>query len=174
MRLYLIRHSIREPSEDFSEAEEGDPEAELTEDGEEIAKSLGQWMADSGEIPSVIYASPTVRTNQTAELIASTIGEAGFAAPDVKTDASVGPYQSIRGLIQKLAADDSQKRVAIVSHRGSIVNGLKALRIDNQEEGKVDNPAMGEMRVVKVKRGSGRWEEKQRVRPSDMGHVDQY
>lgn len=170
MKIYVLRHSIREPSDDFTEAEEGDPEAALTEDGEAIAESIGQWMADAEEIPSVIYASPTVRTQQTAEIIAKQFP----APPQVKSDASIGPYQSIRGLVQKLADDKSQKGVAIVSHRGSIVNGLKALNIDNGDDSKVDDPAMGELRVLKVKRGSKRWEEKQRVRPSDLGGADNY
>lgn len=169
MKLYLIRHSVREVPEDFSEAEEGDPEAELTPEGEEIATSLGEWMADNDEIPSKLIVSPTVRAQQTAEHIADAIREAGFAPPDIKTDVSIGPQQSIRGLVQKLAADKDSKGVGIISHRASIVQGLKQLGIDNNDRSKVDDPAMGEARIVKVKRGSGRWQEKRRVRPSDMG-----
>lgn len=174
MKLYVIRHGVRETPDDFTEAEEGDPEAGLTPEGEEIAKSVGGWMADNDEIPSLIIASPTVRTQQTAEHIADTIEAAGFIPPKVKTDVTVGPYQSIRGLVQQLAGDKSQKSVAIVGHKESIVNGLKALNIDNGDDAKVDAPAMGELRVLKVKRGSQRWEEKQRVRPSDLGHSDHY
>lgn len=174
MKLYLIRHSIRETPDDFSEAEEGDPEAELTEDGENLAKAVGEWMAENDEIPSTIIASPTVRASQTADHIASAIKDAGFVAPDIKTDVSVGPFQSIRGVVQKLADDDSQKGVAIVSHRGTIVNGLKALDVDNEDRRKIDDPAMGELRIMKVKRGSKRWEEKSRVRPSDLGFSDTY
>ena len=174
MKLYLLRHSVREVPEDFSEAEEGDPEADLTPEGEEIASAMGQWMADNEEIPTRLIVSPTVRAHQTAEHIADAIGHAGFVPPEIVQDVSIGPQQSIRGLVQKLAADKSQKGVGIVSHRASIVNGLKALNVDNGDDGKVDSPAMGEMRIVKVKRGSGRWEEKQRVRPSDLGHPDTY
>lgn len=174
MKLYVIRHSVRETPEDFNEAEEGDPEAELTPEGEEIATALGQWMADNDEVPSLLVASPTVRAHQTAEHVARAIAEAGFVPPDIKTDVGIGPFQSIRALVQGLGADDEKKGVAIVSHRGSIVNGLRALNVDNGEDQKVDSPAMGEMRVLKVKRKSGRWQEKQRVRPSDLGHSDHY
>jgi len=169
-----MRHSVRQTPEDFTEAEEGDPEAELTDEGEEIARSMGRWMADSGEIPSTLYVSPTVRTQQTAEHIADEIEQAGYQPPEIKTDVSVGPYQSIRGLVQKLADDKSSKGVGIISHKGPIVNGLKALNIDNGDDSKVDAPAMGELRVLKVRRGSKRWEEKKRVRPSDLGHSDHY
>lgn len=168
MRIHVIRHAPREPSDGFSEAEEGDPEADLTPEGEEIAKSLGDWMANNDAIPSVIYHSPTVRAQQTAEHIAEAIGDAGFATPDLVQDASIGPYQSILPLVKKLAADGS-KDAAIVSHHESIRNGLKALSVDNNEDAKVDPHAAGELRTYKVKRKSGRWKEKSRVRPSALG-----
>ena len=176
MKLYAIRHSVRVTPEDFSEAEEGDPEATLTPEGEEIAQALGMWMADNEEIPSVLYVSPTVRAQQTAQLVADAVEAAGFAPPEIKTDAGIGPGQSIRALVLKLAQDDDAKGVGIVSHRASIVNGLNALDVDNGETRKVDNPAMGEMRVLKIKRKTGKWEEKSRVRPSDLGvgHTDTY
>ncbi len=173
MKAYVIRHSVREQPEDFAEAEEGDPEAELTEEGEEIAKSLGQWMADNGEVPSVLYVSPTVRAHQTAEHIVNSISDAGYVPPDVKTDSGIGPFQSIKGLLDKCCEKD-EKRVGIISHRGSIKNGLQAMAHDADDAQRVDSPAMGEMRVLKVKRGSGKWSEKQRVRPSDLGHSDNY
>ncbi len=174
MKLYVIRHSVRETPDDFSEAEEGDPDAELTPEGEEIAKALGDWMAENDEIPSILIASPTVRTHQTAERIVEAIEGAGFAAPAIKTDVSVGPNQSVRGLIRRLSDDDSQKRIGIVSHRGPIVNGLKALALDNGEQIKIDDPAMGELRILNVKRGSRRWTEEMRIRPSDLGLSDHY
>lgn len=169
MRVYLIRHSVREVPENFSEAEEGDPDAELTPEGEATADALGEHMADNDMVPSRIIHSPTVRAQQTAERIADAIKSAGFVPPELSQDTSIGPQQSIRGLLQKLAADEGAKGVAIVSHRATIVNGLKQLGIDNGDRQKVDDPAMGELRVVKVKRGSGRWTEKARVRPSDLG-----
>ena len=45
MRIFLIRHATREVPEDFSDAEEGDPEAELTDEGKAIAESLGSAQA---------------------------------------------------------------------------------------------------------------------------------
>jgi len=173
VKLYVIRHAPREPSDDFTDAEEGDPEAEITDEGKLIASAIGERMAQDGDVPSVIYASPTVRTQQTAELIAEAIGEAGFAAPEVKVDVSIGPYMSIRGLVLKLAADGS-KSAAIVSHQQSIRAGLQALNVDNDEPGKPDPHAAGEVRALKVKRKSGKWSEQSRMRPSDLGFSDVY
>lgn len=173
MKLYVIRHAVRETPDDFVEAEDGDPEAELTSEGEEIAQSVGEWMAENGEIPSVLVVSPTVRAQQTAEIIARAIEDSGFVAPAIKTDVGIGPGQSIRALVRKLG-EDGAKAAGVVSHRAPIVNGLKALDVDNEAPRKVDNPAMGELRILKVKRKSGAWEEKARVRPSDLGHADSY
>lgn len=170
MRLYVIRHSVRETPDDFEEAEEGDPEAELTEEGEEIARSIGQWMAENDEIPTVIIASPAVRGQQTAELIAKEIEDAGFVPPDIKTDVGIGPHMSIRGAVLDQLKDDDAGRVAIVSHSQSIRNGL--MQLGDGE--KPDPIAMGELRVMKVKRKSGKWQEKQRILPSDLGHGDHY
>ena len=173
MRVHLIRHSVREVPEDFTEDQEGDPEAELTPEGAEIADGLGQWMAEHDEVPSVIFVSATVRAHQTAERVAKAMKAGGFAAPEIVEDVGIGPGQSVRSLILKAGAD-GLKDVAIVSHRASIVSGLKALNVDNEDDSKVDAPAMGELRTLKVKRKSGRWQESNRVRPSDLGHSDNY
>lgn len=174
MKIYLIRHGIRETPDDFSEAEEGDPEAGLTEEGEALATSVGEWMAKNDAVPTLILASPTARTQQTAELIADAIRDGGYAPPPVKVESSVGPFSSIRGLLLKLGKDEEKKRVAIVTHKGTIVNGLKALNVDNEAGEKVDPPAMGELRMLRVDRETGAWTVKYRVRPSDLGHPDLY
>jgi len=171
MRVYIIRHSVRESPEDFEDAEEGDPEAELTEEGEAIAHAVGQWMAEHDEIPTVILASPTVRGQQTAHMIAEAIEDAGYVAPEVQTDAMIGPHMSIRGTLLKVGADEAMEKVALVSHRGAIQEGLRQL----DKDGTKPTPmSMGELRVVKVKRKTGRWEEKERVLPSDLGFGDTY
>lgn len=170
MRVFLIRHSTRETPDDFSDAEEGDPEAELTDEGKAIAESLGEWMGEQELVPQAMYVSPTVRAQQTAELIADKLEAAGFTRPVIKTDVSIGPNMSIRGTMLKVLADETAEDVALVSHKGTIKNGLQQL-------GKGDKPkpmAMGEMRTLKIKRKSGNWEETGSVMPSDLGHPDSY
>jgi phosphohistidine phosphatase SixA len=170
VRAFLIRHSTRETPDDFSDAEEGDPEAELTDDGKAIAESLGEWMAGNDQVPQVIYVSPTVRAQQTADLIADKLEGAGFTRPILKTDVSIGPHMSIRGTMMKAMADETADDVAFITHRDTIKNGLMQL-------GKGDKPkpmAMGELRELRVKRKSGKWEERSSVLPSDLGHPDSY
>jgi len=170
MRLFLIRHSTREVPEDFSDAEEGDPEAELTDEGKAIAESLGEWMAENELVPQAMLVSPTVRAQQTADLVADKLEAAGFVRPTMKTDVSIGPHMSIRGAVMGLLKDESAEDVAIVSHNDTIRNGLVQL-------GKGDKPtpmAMGEMRELKIKRKSGKWEEKSAILPSDLGHAESY
>lgn len=170
MRLFLIRHSTREVPEDFSDAEEGDPEAELTDEGRAIAESLGEWMAENDMVPQAMLVSPTVRAQQTADIIAGKMEAAGFIKPTMKTDVGIGPNMSIRSAVLSLLKDESAEDVAIVSHKGTIRNGLMQL-------GNGDKPkpmAMGEMRELKIKRKNGKWEEKSSILPSDLGHAESY
>lgn len=45
-----------------------DPDVPLTPTGEEQARAVGGWLADSSVAPDVVYCSPYVRARQTAEL----------------------------------------------------------------------------------------------------------
>ena len=171
MRLFLIRHSTREVPEDFSDAEEGDPEAELTDEGKAIAESLGEWMADNDQVPQAMLVSPTVRAQQTAEILCDKIEAAGFARPVMKTDVGIGPNMSIRQAVLGLLKDDSAEDVAIVSHKGTIKNGLMQL---GKNPDKPKPMAMGEMRSLRIKRRNGNWKEESSVLPSDLGHSESY
>lgn len=180
MKVFILRHAIREDGEEGG-IDDGDPDAELTPEGEEIAHAVGKWMAEKEEIPTVLFVSPTVRTQQTAECICAEIESAGFVPPVIKTDVSIGPGMSIRGGILAAASDKSLGRVGFVSHHESIAAGLREL--GRAKDGTPENPApsphldqlaMGELRIVNVKRKSGKWEEQRRVLPSDLGLADHY
>ncbi len=166
MRLYLLRHSVPE------DADEGDDDPELTKDGRKFAEALGQWMADKEEIPTVLLTSPKQRTMQTAEIVADAIGDAGLIKPEVRVDVSVGPHMSIRGCVLGAAQDKSMVRVGIVSHHESLEHGLRVLNREPWVH--LDMFAMCELRIVKIKRKSGTWDEHRRVPPSDMGGDDYY
>jgi len=177
VRLYIVRHAQRADTGEPTYA--GDPEAELTPEGEKQARKLGRWMADKEEIPAIIIASPAVRTQETAEAIVEEIEKAGFAPPKIKTDVSMGPHMSIRGAVLNAAADKSMKRVLIVSHHESISNGLRELRrtADGKEREvspHLDQMAMAELRIFRVRRKNGDWEEKRRLLPSDISLCDYY
>ena len=165
MRVYVIRHANPE-STDYDD----DPDPGISDEGTEAATALGQWMTENDQIPTVLYASPMTRTQETAEAIASAIEEAGYAKPDVKTDARIGPQMSIKALIVELADDKSMSRVGIVSHHEAITAGLRVLDKPTHP----DPFAQAELRIYKVKRKNAEWKEKERVVPSDLGGIDHY
>lgn len=167
MKIYLVRHSVPD------EAPEGDEFADdpsLSDEGKDIAASLAKWMIDKEEVPNSIYASPSARTQETADILRKAFTDAGFVLPKVKEDATVGPHMSIRGLVKQMADDDSVTKPMIVSHHESIGNGLRVLdRPDHP-----DPMAQGELRIMKVKRKDASWSEHRRVVPSKLGGADHY
>lgn len=161
MRVYVVRHSVP----DDTDPDNQDPP--LTDEGEEIAKALAQWMLDKGELPNSIYASPKLRTQRTAEILRD-----AFGLPDVTLKGSINSNQSIRKLVNKLATDKSVTRPLIVSHHETIEHGMRVLNLDPWVH--LDSFAMGELRILKVDRDDGSWKEHRRVMPSDLGQWDHY
>jgi phosphohistidine phosphatase len=164
VRIYLVRHSMTD-SDDYSE----DPDPPLSDKGREIVTALAQWMMDKDEVPNSILVSPKLRTQETAEILRDT-----FGLPDgsVETKGSMGPDRSIRKMVEKVAQDKSRTRVMIVSHHESIAHGLRVLNLEPWAH--FDQFAKGELRIVKIKRKSGEWQEHRRVLPSDLGLTDEY
>lgn len=166
MRLYIIRHSQPEaPTGSDDEYDGFDPP--LTDDGREYALNLAQWMLDKGEVPNYIFASDKLRTQETAEIIRSTLG-----LPEVVLKASIGPQMSIKKLVEKVAADESYTRVAIVSHHETIEHGLRVL--DRDPLVHLDMYAQCELRILRVKRDKVTWKEHRRIVPSQLGGRDYY
>lgn len=163
MRLYLIRHSQPEPNEE----EGGAADPALTDDGREYVENLAQWMLDKDEVPNILFASPALRTQETAEILRD-----AFGLPSVETKQSIGPQMSIKKLVEKVAQDKSMTRVAIVSHHESIEHGLRVLNLEPWIH--LDIFAQGELRIIRVKRQKLTWEEHRRVLPSDLGGRDNY
>jgi broad specificity phosphatase PhoE len=91
-RLYVIRHgeSAGNVARDQAEAEEleridiatRDVDVPLSEAGEEQAAALGRWIAEQpeDERPTVLWVSPYLRAQQTAEIALKT---AGLSLPSV-------------------------------------------------------------------------------------------
>jgi len=163
MRVYLIRHSVPEPDR------EDDPEFDppLTDDGREYVQNLAQWMLDKDEVPSIIFASPKLRTQETAEILREAFGLAS-----VETKQSIGPNMSIKKLIERVASDATMTKVAIVSHHETIAHGLRVLNLDPAPH--LDMFAEAEMRIMKVGRKKFHWKEHRRVMPSELGGRDFY
>jgi phosphohistidine phosphatase SixA len=165
MRVFLVRHGVPEEG-DY----DVDDDPSLSDEGQEIVEAIAAWMIDEDEVPNVIIASPMSRTQETADILRDAFTKAGYVIPAVKSDVSIGPKMSIKGLIQSIAKDDDMTRVMLVSHHETIASGMRVLdRPDHP-----DPMAMGELRILKVKRDDGSWKEKERVLPSDVGQSDHY
>jgi phosphohistidine phosphatase SixA len=169
MRIYLVRHSVPETDPDDIGTKTGNPDFDppLTDIGREYAQTLAQWMLDKDETPNIIFASPKLRTQETAEIIREAIG-----LSSVDTKHSIGPQMSIKKLVEKVAGDKSFTRVAIVSHHESIEHGLRVLNREPWVH--LDMFAQCELRIMKVDRNKFTWDEHRRIVPSDLGGRDYY
>jgi len=124
-------------------------------------------MLENDEVPNSILASPSLRAQETAEILRDEMG-----LPRVRTIVSIGPEMSIRGIVQELGQDNDATRVAIVSHHESLSHGLSQL--NGEPLPHEDMFAQGELRILKIRRKDGTWKEKKRVLPSDLGAFDRY
>ena len=165
MRLYLIRHSV--PDADGLDKTDPDYDPPLTDDGREYAANLAKWMLETGEIPNYLYASPKLRTQETAEIIREALG-----LPEVVLKGSISSNMSIKKLVEKVAGDKGQTRVAMVSHHETIAHGLRVLNLDPDPH--LDMFAQCELRILKVDRKKFTWREHLRLVPSELGGTDNY
>jgi phosphohistidine phosphatase SixA len=166
VKTFLVRHSVP----DYEPDEDGNVPTDppLTDEGRKIVEKLGEKMQSDGDIPCCIYASPKLRCQETAEILRD-----AFGLDDVKTVPSIDSEQSIRGLVLKLAGK-GRKGPMIVSHHETIAHGLRTLPDKAATEVHADMFAQGEMRKIKVDGKSGKWKEKSRTLPSDLGNEDHY
>ena len=168
MKLFLLRHSVPDYGDwdgvDITQKPDDPP---LSDEGVEYVENLAKWMLDTETIPNVIWASPRLRTQQTAEIVRDALG-----LPSVDTRGSMGSDMSIRKMVLKACGDKSLTRVMLVSHHESIAQGLVAL--NQAAESHADKFAMAELRMYRVARKDGTWEEHLRLPPSDLGGWDRY
>ena len=167
MLLYLVRHGYAGDDDDTT-----NPTRALTPDGVGIVQALGGWMQANKATPTAIWASPMVRTQQTAKILKDVLG-----VPRVVTETGLKPEAKLANaslaVIIKKAADTGAKRLLIVSHHDSISAGMRSLNFMTPEE--FDVFAMSEMRAYDVNRKAYTWKERYRVKPSwDLGEVDYY
>ncbi len=102
MRIYLCRHA---------QAASGDPDElrELTAEGHEQARSLGETLAARPDAPVLVLTSPLLRAQQTAAGIGREVG-----AP-VRIAEALAPGVTVDTLTQAL--DGEEGPVAIVGHQ---------------------------------------------------------
>jgi len=100
--VYLCRHAAAAPGEP-------DELRELTREGVDQARHLGERLAAAVKPPAVVVASPLVRARQTAELIASATGAGLLSDERLAPGATV---EALRALVAELRGP-----VATVGHQ---------------------------------------------------------
>jgi phosphohistidine phosphatase len=100
--VHLCRHA---------KAADGDPDElrALTPKGVEQARALGRHLADAGDAPVVVLASPLVRARQTAEIVAEETGAELLVEP------LLGPGAGLDDLRRAVGGLDGP--VATVGHQ---------------------------------------------------------
>ena len=116
MKLYLVRHTtaVDNASSDAARA--------LTMTGEAEARLVGQALAKLGVRPTHIFASPLVRAQQTAGLIAEQLGMAGKVA----TLDELENYLPTTALLKALPAEPEGVMI-LVGHMPSLSDHVAAL-----------------------------------------------
>jgi len=106
--LDLVRHAQAEPSDPG-----GDAARALTAEGRASMVSLGVHICASGSIPTRIFASPLVRANQSAHILAAAIGPAVACEPLESLKPETDPAALVEALAEHGVADG---HVLLVGH----------------------------------------------------------
>ena len=115
MKLYLIRHG---------EAVSGDTDdtsRQLTERGQKHAESAAVWLAKTVEGPVSLWASPYLRTQQTAAPIAKALGI------EITSHHCLQPEMTAQKVVGELLAE--KQSIILVTHL-PLVGRLASLLID--------------------------------------------
>ena len=107
MKLYVIRHA---KATDFGE-QAWDGERPLTEKGLKQSRRIGEFFAQSSDVPELVLTSPILRAQQTADALCSA---AGIDAPLTVDWLRCGMRPE--SAVKELVAYTGFERVAIVGH----------------------------------------------------------
>jgi broad specificity phosphatase PhoE len=129
--IFIARHTDPPPVLSFDEILDETP---LSESGEQRAKLLAERLKDVGI--SAIYATETVRTQQTATPLAKTLG----------LEVRIHPLEDVDGLVKLLRSEHQGDRILVVGHWSTIPLIVKAL--GHGEEVKIERSAYDNLFVV--------------------------
>lgn len=115
MKLYLIRHGEAVPGDT------GDTDRQLTESGLQHAKSAAAWLAKTIKGPVSLWASPYVRTQQTAVPIAEAL------SVDIVSHNCLRPEMTPQKVVDELVAEE--QNIILVTHL-PLVGRLASFLID--------------------------------------------
>jgi phosphohistidine phosphatase len=130
MQLLIIRHGIAEDAEKFAASGEDDSRRPLTKSGKRKMKEVAAGLLEFVESIDVIAASPLVRAQQTAEIVAE-----AYDDMTVDTVEALSPGSDPSDLIDWLGKHASAEVVAVVGHEphlGMLVTWLMTERRESQ------------------------------------------
>lgn len=150
-----------------------DDARELLNEGVKQLQAMGTYVDKQAYGIDRIFASPIVRAQQTAAIMAKLL----FDDEDAfTTDPNLAPYKPMEMAFVMRTQDDTFSRPLLIGHHDNLPRLFNLLGDFNPGP---DPIAMGEVRVFKVKRknvevGGGmsgptaKWKEKARYLPSDV------
>jgi phosphohistidine phosphatase len=121
--LYIVRHGIAE--EGFGKP---DAQRELTQEGRDKMHINGTRLRDFGVQPGLIIASPYTRAQQTASILAQTLGYGG----EIMTDDRITPMGRYEGLSDLFSEVRSQQNIMVVSHEPAVSGFVSGICADNR------------------------------------------
>jgi phosphohistidine phosphatase len=110
MKLYFMRHGKAVDAALY----EHDFERPLTDKGAKRVRRMSQWLARMGVNPTAIYASPRVRAQQTAVILAEALGKTVITREEVNFDFS---FAHLISMVQGFSLD---AELVFVGHNPSM------------------------------------------------------
>lgn len=130
MQLLVIRHGIAADAEKFADTAQGDSLRPLTKEGKRKMKDIALGLREIVDTVDIIGASPLLRAQQTAEIVAKTYGDL-----PVRTVKELTPDSDPSALLDWVRQQSSAKVIAIVGHEphlGILVTWLMTERRDSR------------------------------------------
>ena len=156
MQLLVIRHGIAEDAAEFAASGKDDSRRPLTKAGKRKMKEAAAGLLEIVDTVDVIAASPLLRAQQTAEIVARAYSD----LPPVSTMQALSPGSAPSGLADWLSEHASAKVVAIVGHEpylGMLVTWLMTGAQDSRVSMSKGGAALLEL-PSRVTAGSGTME----------------
>lgn len=111
MQLLVIRHGIAEDAETFAATGQNDSLRPLTKAGKRKMKEVAAGLREIVDNVDVIAASPLLRAQQTAEIVADAYGDIA-----VSTVQALSPGSNPSALVAWLGKQGRAEVVAVVGH----------------------------------------------------------
>ena len=146
MHLYILRHANADTEAATDDARE------LSEKGREQARKVAQFCTRHGIRPDVIFASPLIRAQQTARLVAKELGMEITTAPWLACGATP------EGILGHLAVLKEPAAVMLVGHQSDLGELIMHLLGGADSGINVRKASLTLVEILLPRRGGGRLE----------------